>query len=112
MSKPVYVVVDPFLGLQRYVDGCTGVDDGAVKLGMAAVAAWPQRPKGYASKKLKPEGFYQVEVPLEEEILALTYEVRPLILEVRIAAVRERGAMRKVKDWLTGFLDDIAPKKD
>ena len=111
MSNPVYEVLDPFLELKLFLHGVTGEDRDRVMQALAAVQIEPRRPKGYASKRLKFVGQYQVEVPLERQLLAVTYEIWPVAQEVRITDVREVGELRKVSDWLAGLLD-IVPKKD
>jgi len=112
MSDPVYAVLDPFLELKRYRRGCSKKDDDRIMDAMVAVQESPRRPKGYRFKKLKFAGFYKIEVPLEHDTLAVTYEIWPLTQEIRIAEIKELGNLRKVKDTLIGLLDDIVPKKD
>jgi hypothetical protein len=111
MSNPVYEVLDPFLELKLFLHGLSEEDRERVMQALAAVQKEPRRPKGYAFKKLKFVGNYQVEIPLAHELLAVSYEIWPLAQEIRITEVREVGDLRRAKDWLTGLLD-IVPKKD
>lgn len=112
MSNPVYAVLDPFLEMKLYLHGCSEEDQGRIMKALAAVQAYPRRPKGYAFKKLHFVGHCQIEVPLENDTLAVSYEIWPLTQEIRITEVRELGGLRKVKDTLFGLLDGIVPKKD
>jgi len=112
MSDPVYAVLDPFLELKLYRGGCSPEDDERILKAMAAVQANPRHPKGYRYKPLKPLGFYKIEIPLEDDTLAVIYEIWPMAQEIRISDVNELGGLRKVKDTLIGLLDDIVPRKD
>jgi hypothetical protein len=112
MSNPVFVVLDPFLEMKRYLRGSSEEDSARIMKALTAVQAFPRRPKGFVFKKLQLAGNYKVEIPLEDDTLAVTYEIWPFTQEIRIVEVRELGGLRKVRDVLTGLLGDIVPRKD
>lgn len=111
MSNPVFVVLDLFLEMKRYLRDSSEEDGARIMKALSAVQASPRRPKGFVFKKLRPAGNYKVEIPLEDDTLAVIYEIWPFTQQIRVVEVRELGGLRKVRDVLTGLLADIVPRK-
>jgi hypothetical protein len=111
MSNPTYAVLDPFLHLTLFRHELADEDKERVMNALAAVQKQPRLPRGYKSRKARGQGNYVVEIPLETRIVAVSYEVWPIALEVRIAGVRDVSDLKRAWEWTAGLFD-IAPRKD
>jgi hypothetical protein len=111
MSNPTYAVLDPFLHLKLFLHGLTDEDKKRIVDALTAVQKQPRLPKGYKSRKVRGQGNYVVEVPLDRETVAVSYEIWPVALEVRITNVRDVSDLKLAWDWTVGLLA-IAQRKD
>lgn len=111
MSNSLYVVLDPFLELKYFLHGLTGDDQERVMQAFAAVQKEPRRPKGYTFRKTRVPGNYVIEIPLDHQHIAVTYEIWPVTQEIRISDVREVSDIKLALEWAAGLFGGIVPKK-
>ena len=110
MSNPVYALLDPFLELKLFLHGLTDEDKERVMKALAAVQKEPRHPKDYSFRKTRVRGNYVIEIPLEHEHIAVSYEIWPVTQEIRITDVRKVSDIKLALEWAAGLFD-IAPKK-
>jgi hypothetical protein len=111
MSNPDYGVVDPFLELKLFLRRLSSADRKRVNDALEAVQDQPRRPDGYSFKKIDSIT-YKVEVELSREYIAVTYEIWPLVQEIRVIDVRDVSELRALLKWAAGIFTDIVPRKD
>lgn len=103
MNNKNYEIRDDFLEGQEVLIALSDADREKVKSAITLLATDPW-PRQYSAKPLR-EKAAKITVPVEDDEIAVLYDVDVYLETIDLIRIKKRGRYKKAGEWLSGLLN-------